>query len=188
MINKKPIELTKQFAQTAIKVDTKSLAWTGGLIIASIAAPALLAHTPGNQWITGTIVNAILFLAALKISPVNALLVAALPSSIALSRGLLPAPMAMLIPYIIFSNFLLILVFQTFLKIKSNQLVVGAILASIVKFSFLFGITLFFASKLNSTLIMMFQWPQLATALAGGLVAVGAFSLVQKIRGNKKEA
>ncbi|MFA5871433.1 MAG: hypothetical protein WC858_01810 [Parcubacteria group bacterium] len=147
---------------------TKDIAWTISLIIASVIFPALLAHSPQNQWITGTIVNAIIFIAVWRVGIVNAMLVAALPSSIALTRGLLPAPMAIMIPYIIASNIVLILAFYA---IKKYPLM-GIISASILKFLFLFAITSLLV-KLASPLLVMMQWPQLVTALAGGLIAVG---------------
>ena len=94
----------------------QDLVWTIGFVATAILFPALLAHTPHNQWITGTIVNAILFLAVWRVGVVNAAFVAFLPSSIALLRGLLPAPMAILIPYIILANIILICVFYILKK------------------------------------------------------------------------
>ena len=151
---------------------TKDLLWTIGFFIAVVIFPALLAHTPQNQWITGTIVNAILLLAVWRVGVVNATLVAILPSSIALIRGLLPAPMAVLIPYIILSNIILIAIFYALKKYPFA----GIISASLVKFLFLFAITSFF-TKLTAPFAMMMQWPQLFTALAGGLIAVGIIKL-----------
>jgi len=144
--------------------------------LASVIAPAIFAHTHPNQWITGTLVNAVLFLAAYKLAPVNALLIAVLPSTIALTRGLLPLPMALLIPYIITSNILLILVFGAFKK----RLITGVIISSLAKFSFLYILTLIIAEKINLKLISMFQWPQLFTALAGGVVALTVINLFLK--------
>jgi hypothetical protein len=146
--------------------------WTIGFLVAAVIFPALLAHTPHNQWITGTVVNAIIFLAVWRVGIVNAMLIAALPSSIALSRGLLPAPMAILIPYIILSNVILI---ATFYALKKYPLA-GIISASLVKFLFLFAITSFFI-KVASPLLAMMHWPQLFTALAGGLIAVGIIKI-----------
>ncbi|MEA2006582.1 MAG: hypothetical protein U9O20_00260 [Patescibacteria group bacterium] len=159
-----------------IGLETKDLLWTTTLTLLAIIAPALLAHTPHNQWITGTIVNALLFIAAWRLGLANAILVAVLPSSVALMRGLLPAPMAILIPYIIFSNVLLILTFS-FLK---KNLTLGVSIASFVKFTFLFGVSLYFAPKLLAPMIMMLQWSQLITALAGGFVAAMTISLLKK--------
>jgi hypothetical protein len=152
-----------------VSYQIKDIAWTFAFTLAAAAAPAIFAHTPANQWITGTIVNAILFLAVWRTGIANSLLVAALPSSIALVRGLLPAPMAVLIPYIILSNIILIAVFYTTKKHPLS----GVFLASSAKFLFLFALTSYFL-KIDTPLLAMMHWPQLATALAGGLVAIGA--------------
>lgn len=153
----------------------KDLIWTLVFTLTAIIFPAFLAHTPHNQWITGTIVNALLFLAVWQVGFLNAALIAALPSSIALLRGLLPAPMAILIPYIILSNIILIAVFYLFSRIEklSFQIeIVSVVTASFAKFIFLFTITSYFIKIANPLLVMM-QWPQLFTALAGGLIAIG---------------
>lgn len=155
---------------------TKNALWTVGFLIAAVIFPALLAHTPHNQWITGTIVNALLFLAVWRVGIVNAALIAVFPSSIALLRGLLPAPMAIMVPYIIISNLAMIFVFFALKKYP----LAGIISSSIAKFLFLFTITSFFI-KLATPLLIMMQWPQLVTALAGGLIAVGTIKVSKKI-------
>jgi hypothetical protein len=153
----------------------KDLAWTIGFIVTAVIFPAMFAHTPQNQWITGTIVNALLFLAVWRIGIVNATLVAILPSSIALIRGLLPAPMAVLIPYIILSNIILIAIFYALKKYP----LAGIISASLAKFLFLFAISTYFI-KIASPLLIMMHWPQLFTALAGGLIAVGIIKITKR--------
>jgi hypothetical protein len=152
----------------------KDALWTIGFLISAVIFPALLAHTPHNQWITGTIVNAVLFLAVWRVGLVNATLIAALPSSIALVRGLLPAPMAVLIPYIILSNIILIAAFYALKKYP----LAGIISASLVKFLFLFLITSYFI-KIATPLLVMMHWPQLVTALAGGLIAIGIIKITR---------
>ncbi|OGI27097.1 MAG: hypothetical protein A2359_02295 [Candidatus Moranbacteria bacterium RIFOXYB1_FULL_43_19] len=151
------------------------------MILAAVVLPALLAHTPQNQWVTGTIVNALLFLAVWRVGFVNAAFVATLPSSIALMRGLLPAPMAVLIPFIILSNIILVAAFYTLKKYP----LAGIVSASFLKFFFLFAITSYLI-KVASPLLVMMHWPQLFTALAGGLIAIGIVkitnSLVPKVR------
>ncbi len=144
------------------------LAWTVILTLLAVAAPAIFAHTPHNQWVTGTIVNALLFIAGWRLGIVNAFVIAAMPSTVALMRGLLPTPMAIMIPYIIMANFLLVIVFMALKK----KLFVGMISASLVKFGFLFIAAMFLSAHIGSNLIVMFQWPQLVTALAGGLVSI----------------
>jgi len=154
---------------------TKDFFWTIAFIVSAVVAPALLAHTPQNQWITGTIVNAIIFLAVWRLGIVNAMLVAVLPSSVALVRGLLPAPMAVLIPYIILSNIILIAIFYALKKYPFA----GIISASLAKFLFLLAISTYFI-KIAAPLVVMMQWPQLFTALAGGLIAIGIIKTTKK--------
>ena len=151
---------------------TKDLFWTIAFIVSAVITPALLAHTPQNQWITGTIVNALILLAVWRVGVVNAAFVAILPSSIALIRGLLPAPMAVLIPWIILSNIVLIAIFYALKKYP----LAGIISASLAKFLFLFAISTYFI-KIASPLLVMMQWPQLFTALAGGLIAIGIIKI-----------
>lgn len=153
----------------------KDLAWTIVFIAAAVILPALLAHTPHNQWITGTIVNALLFLAVWRVGLVNAAMIAVLPSSIALLRGLLPAPMAVLIPYIILSNIILATAFYALKKYP----LAGIVTSSFIKFLFLFAVTSYFI-KVASPLLMMMHWPQLFTALAGGLIAISVIKNIKK--------
>lgn len=169
---------TKVLSTPLIGTKTKDMAWTIGLVAVAVIAPALLAHTPQNQWITGTLVNAILFLAAYQIPFGNAFLIAAVPSSIALSRGLLPLPMAMLIPYIILSNTFLVIVF----KWLNKKPLVGVLSASFIKFIFLYSLTLILTSHvgLNAKMLAMFSYPQLITALTGGFVFLGLIKLFKK--------
>jgi len=161
---------------TLLSYRNKDLLWTIGLFLASAIAPTVFAHTPQNQWITGTLVNATLFLAAYKLAPINALIVAVLPSSIALMQGLLPLPMVLLIPFIIVSNIILIL----FFGLLKRNLLWGIITSSLTKFLFLYALTLILAEKLSTPLVYMFQWPQLFTALAGGLLFASIIKLSKK--------
>lgn len=160
-----------------VQTDVRSIFWSIGLIIASVVAPALLAHTPQNQWITGTLINAFLFLAVWKVGLINAFFVGVFPSSIALLRGLLPAPMALLVPYIILSNILMLSVAYA---MKKNTLSVT--LSALIKFIWLFAISSIFAAKLSSPLLSMMQLPQLITALAGGFLAMGIVKVSTKTK------
>lgn len=155
---------------------TSDLTWTVGLITTVIVAPAILAHTPANQIVTGTIVNSLLFIAAYRLPFVNALMIAILPSSVALLRGLLPAPMVMLIPYIIISNTVLI---STFSVLKKTPFV-GVLTASLAKFALLYVSIWAIGQQFNAQLIAMFQWPQLITALLGGFVFLNLLKLFQQ--------
>jgi hypothetical protein len=169
---------TKTFEKTKlVSIGKSDVAWTIGLTLIAIISPALLAHTPNNQWITGTIVNTTLFLASWRLGVANAIFVGSIPSTIALLRGLLAAPMAPLIPYIIISNAILAIVFS----LAKKKPFVGVILASIAKSAFLFSIIMLVAPKVPAQLAHMLQLPQLITAMAGGLIAISIISATKKV-------
>ncbi|MFH1175231.1 MAG: iron hydrogenase [bacterium] len=152
------------------------------VILASVV-PAVF-HT---QWITGPIVNAILFLSVIYCGLSGALVVSIIPSVVALSVGLLPAPLAPAIPYIILGNAIMVLVFSVF---RNKNFWLGIGLAALLKFAFLFGaasivIKLLSASKIAPKIIAMLSWPQLATALAGGIIAFGIYKCLVFLRAPK---
>lgn len=126
-----------------------------------------------QQMITGPIVNATLFIATIILGTQAGILVGLIPSIIALSVGTLPAPLAPMVPYIMISNAILIVIFG-FLRNKSYWLAVGV--ASFLKFLFLFAtssivIGLLVEQELAESVALMMSWPQLVTALAGGVLA-----------------
>lgn len=162
-------EKTTQFPLIGIK--TSDIALTLFLVFAAIAAPVVFAHAPQNQLLTGTIVNGLLFYGAWRLGLFNALLIAVVPSTVALIQGLLPAPFALMIPYIISANALLVI---TFIALK-NKPVIGIATASIVKFSFIFLVATLLSAKIGSAILIMFMWPQLLTALLGGTLAYAVF-------------
>lgn len=126
-----------------------------------------------QQIITGPIVNATLFIATIILGTQFGIMVGLIPSVIALSLGTLPAPLAPMVPYIMLSNTILILTFGYF-KNKNYWLAVG--IASFLKFMFLFlassvVINLLMKKELVESMATMMSWPQLLTALAGGILA-----------------
>jgi len=166
---------TKAQAISWISYETKDLFWTAGLLLAAIVSPALLAHAPANQLLTGSIVNATLFLAAWRLGLINASVIAILPSTVALMRGLLPAPLATIIPLIILSNLILIAIYTLFEK-KTFAFVPAAI----IKFAFLYLVSLMLIGITPAPILMMLVWPQLITALVGGLFATLAIKTLLK--------
>lgn len=127
-----------------------------------------------QQLLTGPIVNATLFLAVAMIGVRGALFVGLIPSVIALSTGLLPAVLAPMIPFIMISNAILVIVFG---YLWQRNVWGGIIAASVVKFAFLYAtssvvISLLLKSEVAGAVATMMSWPQLWTALVGGLIAV----------------
>jgi hypothetical protein len=156
-----PVDLVKFFLLTGI----------------AVAAPLI-----NQQAVTGPLVNAVLFISVAVLGLRWGLSVAMVPSIIALSVGTLPLIMAPMVPLIIIGNFILIAVFHFFAE-KNYWL--GIISASFLKFIFLAGTSalmseLFFKNQLGAKIAVMMSWPQLFTAIAGGLVAYFFLKILQK--------
>lgn len=144
----------------------------------SIAAPFL--HF---QAITGTIVNAALIMAVVMLGRREAVTIGIFPSVISIVTGLLIPAAVPLIPFIIFSNVILIFMFSFFSRENYWK---GIFAGSILKFAFLYfsGIILvriFELSSLAKIINVMFSWQQLLTALSGGLVAYASLKIFKKI-------
>jgi len=138
------------------------------LVGVATAAPLLR-----QQMVTGPIVNATLFVAVTLLGTQNAVLVGLIPSLIALSVGLLPPILAPMVPFIMMGNTLLIIIFDG-LQVRNYW--VGVVAASVLKFLFLFStssvvINLLLKKEAAVKVAAMMSWPQLFTALAGGLIA-----------------
>lgn len=135
-----------------------------------------------QQLITGPIINALLLLSFLHIGKSKAYFLALIPSTVALSRGLLPMNLAPMVPFIMISNCLYIEVFS---RLKNNGFL-AIFVASALKTLFLFTISKLLMEKilaaaLASKIATMMSWPQLATALLGGALALLVeFSLKKK--------
>lgn len=159
---------------------TKTISAVQFVSLLSIATIAPLFH---QQWLTGPIVNAMFLIAIVVLGSQNAIVLALLPSTIALGVGLLPALLAPMVPFIIISNVIFILGF-TYLREKNFFLAV--IVASIFKFIFLWStsfvvINLLLKKELAASVSSIMSWPQLATALIGGILAYLFLKGIKKI-------
>lgn len=158
--------------------DEKVLLRKNELIVASFQFLALLGisgFSPlfGNQLIAGPIVNAALFISVVLMGAKSAILLCFLPSIVSLAVGLLPAVLFPALPFIIASNVILVLVFSSFRK-KNYWL--GMIPAATFKFLFLaitstFFLRLIVDKALTVKVSAMMVWPQLFTAICGGVLA-----------------
>jgi hypothetical protein len=137
-----------------------------------LTAVVTLAPLVKQQSITGPIVNAVLFASVVLLGIRKSWIVAVIPSLIALIVGLLPAVMAPMIPFIILGNLFLMIAFD-FLK---RNYFLAVMVSSLLKFIFLYAtssmvIRLFMEGPVASKIAAAMSWPQLFTALAGGLIA-----------------
>jgi hypothetical protein len=126
-----------------------------------------------NQWVTGPLINATLLLATVLVGPTEAVLLGLMPSTMALLGGLLPLPLAPMLPFIMIGNAIMVMTFHT-LRPKHFWIALG--LAALLKFAFMHGSVVFFLSRmmdgnLTAKLAVMMSWPQLFTVIIGGVIA-----------------
>lgn len=148
-----------------------------------LLAIALIAPFIKQQAITGSIVNAVLFVSTVLLGATGGMLIGLIPSVISLSVGLLPAILAPMIPFIILGNAILVVIFSHF---KEKNYWLGIFLGSALKFLFLFNassivINLLLKKELAAKVALMMSWPQLFTALSGGLIAYLFLKLCKKL-------
>ena len=149
----------------------------------SLMAVATLAPFFLHQAIVGPAVNAVLFISVVLLGVRSTVLVGILPSLVALSTGLLPPVLAPMIPFIMVCNILFILVFSSLIK---KNYWTGMVTASILKFVFLFGassivIDLLLNKDIAPKVAIMMSYPQLFTALSGGLIAFIFLRAIKKL-------
>ncbi|MCF7906673.1 hypothetical protein K9K85_00040 [Patescibacteria group bacterium] len=159
--------------KTLIFSEKKQIAWEF-MTLLSITIVAPLFH---QQIITGSLVNAALFITTARLGKSWGILLATIPSLIALTTGLLPLALAPFIPYIMISNIILVIIFD-FLKKKNKEMAILG--ASFLKFAFLFICSsylfnLLWLGKISVPIVRMMSWPQLITALLGGILAIFFF-------------
>lgn len=152
------------------------LAIFAGFLGISIIAPFFK-----QQLVTGPIVNAVLFLSTAVLGIGAGVLIGFLPSMVSAFAGLLPMPLLPMIPYIIMSNAILVLIFGFLLK---KNFWLGVVSASFIKFLFLFlsssfVINFFIKKALPAKIVAMMTWPQLITALIGGVIACFLLKIVK---------
>lgn len=138
-----------------------------------------------QQFLTGTIVNATLVIATVILGVQVGVLVGLLPSVIALSVGTLPSPLAPMVPYIMIGNAIFVILFGMMRKSYWTAIM----LSSLLKFVFLYTtsfvvINLLFKKELAPSVSAMMSWPQLVTALSGGMVA---FIFLKIFQNNNKD-
>jgi hypothetical protein len=160
-----------------LRILSKYIARFAILLSMAIFAPML-----GTQALTGTIVNATLFISTVLLGFGGAVLIGVIPSSVSVLTGLLPGAIAPMVPFIIFSNIILISFFIVF---KKKSYWKGVAIASFVKFGFLYVISSFVvqsfvSEKVASNIALMMSWPQLFTAISGGILAYFVLGTIKR--------
>ncbi len=155
------------------------IAYTGILL-----AVALVVQMGGfPQPITGPLVNAVLYLSALLVGSWSGVIIGIFTPLIAFMRGILPAPLAPMIPFIAIGNGVLVLVF--FILMEKNK-IIGIVVASVVKYLIL-SIAVRYVVSVPGKVAQMMGLPQLYTALIGGGIALLAYQTLQVIRPRLKK-
>jgi riboflavin transporter len=176
-----------QYAQenVATKVDTAAIA----NFIALAGVITFLPFFIHIQWITGPIVNALLILILFVVGIRSALLMCLVPSVMALAGGLLPAPLAPVVPFIMISNVIFILSVDYFYRASQKQFNgfwIGVVVGGALKYLFIWFnvnlmINLILKKDLAVAVIRMVSWPQFATALIGGVIAFTILKWLKRI-------
>lgn len=155
------------------KVLVRKRIWLLAAEMCILLAVATLAPLLGNQYITGTLVNATLILAVAGLGFGGALFVCLLPSLIAVLVGTLPVVLAPMIPFIIAGN---VVFAGIFALLGRRNYWLGMLAGAVAKASLLFCasniiFSLLIKKQLPVNIITMMSYPQLITAVMGGLLA-----------------
>jgi len=129
------------------------------------------------QLVTGTLVNGMLLISAGYVGMWSGVIIGLFTPVLAFVFGIMKFPPMM--PFIMIGNALYVLVF-TGMKNKP----VGMVLGSLVKFLWLSASVYYmlplFGVKAPAVLVEMFTFPQLATAVMGGVLALLVLGLLKK--------
>jgi hypothetical protein len=134
---------------------------------------AFLAPLAGQQAITGSVINAVLFVSTALLGIQAGILIGLIPGAVSVMTGLLPLALAPMVPFIVISNAILVVIFSQF---RNKNYWLGIASASILKYLFLFTVSstvidIFLKKETAYKAALMMSWPQLATALTGGIIA-----------------
>ncbi len=166
MTENKSLRLARRIAGTALMLALTAALQMSGRYLTPFLGPA-------NMFVVGTLVNACLLIAVGYAGIRGATVIAfAVPFTALLSGAPIPLPF---LPFIGAGNFLLVLMSYLF-----RNKVVGISAGAVAKFLFLFGAVAVFLrltelpTALAGVLFFSFSWPQLVTALLGGVIYFGA--------------
>lgn len=174
----------------------RSIEWTSvGRLVLLMATGLLITNLGLPQYVTGPLVNALLILTVLWAGVSQALFVGMVTPMGAALSGVLPLPLWIMIPFIALSNAALVSFFG---GLRSANRWLALAVAAVAKFALLYAaVTILVAHPLNlmiagqaqaivvpQAIVAMMTWPQLLTAVAGGVIAFGvefgALRLVRK--------
>lgn len=149
--------------------------------------------------VVGSLVNLVLFITVATVGLTSGIMIAVITPVVAILQSFLPFPQMILV--VAAGNIVLVFVFYLFAK-KENHLsmIAGVIASSLIKFLLLWGLVKLLIIPLlinfvpekkvgpvTNALTLNFSWPQLITALVGGVVALAVIPAVKKsMKTNRK--
>ena len=139
------------------------------------------------QPVTGSLVNALLLITVEMLGAWPAVALGTVTPLGGLLHGVLPLPLAVMIPFIALGNATLVGIYGI-LRRRSRWLGLG--IAALAKFALLYAFASFFAMRpfyvglsvapkviMPAAIVHTMSWPQLVTAVAGGLLAFAILRL-----------
>jgi len=126
------------------------------------------------QMITGPAVNAMLLISGAYVGALGAVIIGLLTPFIAFIRGILAAPLAPMIPFIMLGNALLVITYVLCRNKLAKGLAgagIGLVAGAVIKFVVLSSAVRFIVS-VPPPVAQAMQLPQLYNAILGGIVAV----------------
>lgn len=130
-----------------------------------------------GQFITGPLVNAVLYISTSTVGMLSGVVIGAVTPWVALLVGILKPALAPVVPFIMLGNALLAIVFSL---VRPINRYLAIVVASITKFCILYGATKFLLS-LKPPIAQAMQFPQLITAVIGGILAIIVLSVLNSI-------
>ncbi|NLC68835.1 MAG: ECF transporter S component [Clostridiaceae bacterium] len=174
-----------------MKINTKTIARTGILLAVTIVLQSLgriIPLGPYSNFIVGPLVNASLLVSTAATGLIGGAVISIATPFVASFTAGVPILFA---PFIAIGNFILVLLFYIF--IKKNK-IVGIVSGAVLKFAFLTAAINIFvqvvklAEKQVANMLYAFSWPQLVTAIIGGILALVVLqALGEKIKKTGQE-
>lgn len=162
----------------------------------ALAAALAITNMGLPQYVTGPLVNALLLLTLEWCGLGQAMVVGMVTPVGAALRGILPLPLWVMMPFIAVGNAALV---GMFALLRKRSRLLALVAAAVVKFAWLYAAVTALvvwplhvavggnvaAVAIPQAMVNMMRWPQLGTALVGGVLAFGAQGLVRLARGRR---
>lgn len=155
-----------------MRLTLRSVAYAGVCLALAVVVQSLRL----NQFVTGPAINAVLNTAGGVVGPVIGALVGIFTPATALLLGQLPAALAPAVPFIMIGNGLMVL---SFAYLQRRNAILAVVVSAVIKYVALY-LPVRFLLHLPPKIAVALGWPQLVTALVGGVVAVALIRVLKE--------